>query len=221
MDTNRGPDPIRAAAAGPTTTDLGRVPFATAHADMLHLHASVAAGTSPGQIWLVEHDPVFTAGRATPAADIDAAGAVPIERGGRITFHGPGQLVVYPIVPLRNRDVRRWLQALEQFGIDVCTAMGLSATASDDGTGVFVDGRKVASIGVALRRWVNLHGIAINYAMDLAPFFRVRPCGLDPEVMSDLGTCLGRAVTRPEIVAAAQQALPALLAAAGTAAEPQ
>lgn len=190
--------------------DLGRRPFAEVHAEMLALAASIRAGRSRGKVLLVEHQPVYTAGRATPPDEI-GDGVVPIERGGRITWHGPGQLVVYPIVPLPRRDVRAWLRALETFGVDVCARFGLEAEPSVDGTGVFVERRKVASIGVAIRGWTNLHGIAINVAMDLAAFHRIRPCGLDPEVMSDLSRCAGRPVSLDDAKVAARACLPALL----------
>ena len=111
---------------------------------------------------------------------------VPIERGGEITYHGPGQLVVYPIVRLRKKDVRAWLRAIEAFGVAICAHFGLTATPSVDGTGVFVEHRKIASIGVAIRHWINLHGISINVAMDLQAFHAIRPCGLDPSAMPTL-----------------------------------
>jgi lipoate-protein ligase B len=109
-----------------------------------------------------------------------------------VTFHGPGQLVVYPIVRLPRRDVRDWLRRLEAFGVAVCAEFGLEATASVDGTGVFVGDRKVASIGVAIKRWTNLHGIAVNVAMDPRGWAPVRPCGRAPETMGDLSGACGR-----------------------------
>lgn len=193
--------------------DLGRAPYAESHTAMLAEHARIgAAADEAGVVWLVEHDAVFTAGRATPAEDVEAAGALPIERGGRITFHGPGQLVVYPLLRLPHRDLRRWLRGLETFGVEVCARFGLAAEPSVDGTGVFVGGSKVASIGVAVKRWVSYHGIALNYDMDLTPFHSVRPCGLDPSMMSDLSRCRGAdRIQRDEIVAVACACLPALL----------
>ncbi|MDA0932077.1 MAG: lipoyl(octanoyl) transferase LipB [Planctomycetota bacterium] len=192
---------------------LGRQPFEDVYAQMREVAASIRAQGSPGKVLLVEHDPVFTAGRATPTADL-RDGIVPIERGGRITYHGPGQLVVYPIVPLPRRDVRAWLRALESFGVSVCAEFGLEAEPSVDGTGVFVAGRKIASIGVAIRSWTNLHGISINVAMDLTAFQQIRPCGLDPDIMSDLSRCAGRPITIDEAIVAARRHLPALIAGA-------
>jgi len=180
---------------------------------MIALADRVHRGESTGEVWLLEHEDVYTAGRATPAHELEdsAVEILPIERGGRVTFHGPGQLVIYPIVHLPRRDVRRWLRALEQFGIAICEHFGLKAHPSPEGTGVFVGPNKVASIGVHIRHWINLHGIAVNVDMDLAFFERVRPCGLDPSAMSDLSRELGRSVTLDEVKEAARSALPALL----------
>jgi lipoate-protein ligase B len=190
----------------PEIEDLGRVAYPAAVARMRAVHAQVHAGTSPGRILFVEHEPVYTAGRATPPADIGPE-VVPIERGGKITFHGPGQLVVYPIVRLPRRDLRDWLRRFEAFGAAVCAAFGLEGVPSVDGTGVFVGGKKVASIGVAVKHWISLHGIAINVAMDPVVWRAVRPCGLPPEIMSDLSTLAGRGITLDQAKAAARAAV--------------
>ncbi|MCB9879843.1 MAG: lipoyl(octanoyl) transferase LipB [Planctomycetes bacterium] len=192
--------------------DLGRVAYLPVLERMRTLHEAVQRG-APGRVLLVEHEPVFTAGRATPTAEL-RPDIVAIERGGKITHHGPGQLTVYPIVPLPRRDVRDWLRRLETFGVQVASAFGLAATPSVDGTGVFVGERKFASIGVAVKRWVNLHGIGINVAMDLSAWRAVRPCGLSPDVMTDLSTAAGRTITMAEAVAAATSAVSLLLAPA-------
>lgn len=189
------------------------MPFAPVLAEMRALHAAVHRGEQAGRVWLVEHEPVYTAGRATPPADL-GPDVVPIERGGKVTYHGPGQLTVYPIVRLPRRDVRDWLRRLETFGVQVAAAFGLAAQPSVDGTGVFVGRRKVASIGVAVKHWINLHGIAINVAMDLAPWHAVRPCGLAPEVMSDLSTAAGRPITMAAARSAARAAVSLLTEAA-------
>jgi lipoyl(octanoyl) transferase len=194
----------------PEIENLGRAAFARVLAHMRTLHAAVHRGESPGRILMVEHDPVYTAGRATPADEMQPH-IVPIERGGRITYHGPGQLVVYPIVRLPRRDVRDWLRRLEAFGVRVAAAFGLAAEPSVDGTGVFVAGRKFASIGVHVKHWINLHGIAINVAMDLQPWHGVRPCGLAPEIMTDLARAADRALAMPDAVAAATAAVSVLV----------
>jgi lipoyl(octanoyl) transferase len=196
----------------PEIEDLGHAPFAAVHEAMRALHARVHAGTDAGRTWLVEHDPVYTAGRATPPAEL-TADVVPIERGGKVTFHGPGQLVVYPIVRLPRRDVRDWLRRLERFGVAICEALGARAEPSVDGTGVFIGKRKVASIGVAVKHWINLHGISINVAMDLAAWHRVRPCGLSPDVMSDLSRELQRPIDLESVKAIARGAIARLVTA--------
>lgn len=190
--------------------DLGRRPFAEVHGEMLTQLGRIHRGESDGVVWLVEHEPVYTAGRATPADQL-GGDIVEIERGGQITYHGPGQLVVYPILRLPRRDVRAWLQSLEAFGVAVCGHFGLQAEPSVDGTGVFVDGRKLASIGVAIRHWINLHGISVNVDMDLQAFHQIQPCGLDPEIMSDLSRATGSPVTLDETRRAVEAALPELL----------
>lgn len=188
---------------------LGRADYASVLANMRSLHAAVHRGESPGRVLLVEHEPVYTAGRATPAPDL-RPGIVPIERGGKITYHGPGQLTVYPIVPLPRRDLRDWLRRCEAFGVAVAAAFGIDATPSVDGTGVFAGQRKFASIGVAVKHWINLHGIGINVAMDLQPWYAVQPCGLSPDIMTDLSRAAGRPIRMDEAVAAARAAVSVL-----------
>jgi lipoyl(octanoyl) transferase len=192
----------------PEVEDRGRAPFAAVLADMRALHAAVHRGEQPGRVLLVEHDAVYTAGRATPPDEL-RPDVVAIERGGKVTYHGPGQLVVYPVLRLPRRDVRDWLRRLERFGVQVAARFGLEATPSVDGTGVFLGNRKFASIGVAVKHWINLHGIAINVAMDLGAWQAVRPCGLSPDVMTDLSTAAGRPITMDAAKVAARDAVSA------------
>ena len=186
--------------------DLGRAPFARVHGEMLALVEDLRKSERAGEVWIVEHEPVFTAGRGTGSSEL-APDWVAVERGGKVTYHGPGQLVIYPILRLARHDARAWLAALEAFGLAVCADLGLAAVAAQDGTGVFVAGKKVGSIGVAIRHWISFHGIALNVAMDLAPFQAIRPCGLDPEIMSDLATIAGRPVTLDQVRAAVRRRL--------------
>ncbi len=195
----------------PEIEDLGRAPYEPVLARMRALHTAVHRGECDGRVYFVEHEPVYTAGRATPPHEL-RDGIVPIERGGRITFHGPGQLVVYPIVRLPARDVRDWLRRLEAFGVAIAAHFGVDATPSVDGTGVFVGDRKFASIGVHVKHWINLHGIAINVAMDLRPWHTIRPCGLAPETMTDLSAAAGRPIAMATAAAAAAAALSLLVA---------
>jgi lipoyl(octanoyl) transferase len=187
----------------PRIENLGRTPYEPVLAHMRELHDAVAGG-APGRVLFVEHDPVYTAGRATPADEL-APGIVPIERGGKVTWHGPGQLVVYPIVRLPRRDVRDWLRRLERFGVLLAAHFGVAAEPSLDGTGVFADGKKIASIGVAVKRWINLHGIGCNIDVRGTPWQRVRPCGRSPDVMSDLSTAARRRIGMAEAIDAATQ----------------
>jgi len=191
--------------------NLGLRDYAPVLQAMRERHAQVAADAAPGTVWLVEHRSVYTAGRATPPEDL-AEDAVPIERGGKLTWHGPGQLTIYPIMKLPRRDVRDWLRRIERFGVAIARAFDLDAEPSVDGTGVFVDGRKFASIGVAVKRWTNLHGIGVNVAVEGSPWQAVRPCGLSPEIMTDLSAASGRSLTVPQVAEAARDAVSVLTA---------
>lgn len=180
---------------------------------MLALVEELRKSEESGEVWFVEHDPVVTAGRGVPEAQ-RAADQVAVERGGKLTFHGPGQLVIYPIVKVPRRDARAWLRGCETFGVAICEELGFAAEASLDGTGVFVAGKKVVSLGVALRHWISFHGLAINVAMDLAPFSTIRPCGLDPRIMSDLSTLAGAPIPLERVREAARRHLSLLVRAA-------
>lgn len=169
---------------------LGRVDYREAREQQLALLARRVADEIPDQLLLVEHPEVVTLGRRTPegaAAGLDLP-VVEIERGGDATWHGPGQLVAYPIValPLGRRDLHRYLRDLESVAIEICAAVGVVAGRREGLTGVWVEGRKVCSIGVAVRRWVAWHGLALNVSNDLDDFERFRPCGLEPGVMGRL-----------------------------------
>lgn len=191
--------------------NLGLRDYAPVLDAMRARHAQVAAGDAPGTVWLVEHRSVYTAGRATPPEEL-SDGVVPIERGGKVTWHGPGQLTIYPILKLPRRDVRDWLRRIERFGVAVAAAFGLDAQPSIDGTGVFVGGRKFASIGVAVKRWTSLHGIGVNVAVAGSPWHAVRPCGLSPEIMTDLSAAAGRPLTVAAVADAARDAVSVLTA---------
>src|SRR5262249_28523988 len=156
------------------------------------------AGGAPDTLILVEHPHVITLGRARDArANLVAPGDVPvveIERGGDVTYHGPGQLVAYPIVALGDgeRDLHRFLRSLEDGIIGTLAALGVAAGRRAGATGVWVDGRKVASIGISCRRWVTFHGLALNVATDLGYFARINPCGFDAAVMTSVAELTGR-----------------------------
>jgi lipoate-protein ligase B len=154
---------------------------------------------------IVEHPDVITLGRRQQAQrNVLAPGDIPIfeiERGGDVTYHGPGQLVGYPILALDGdeRDLHAYLRNLETGLIDTCAALGLAARRNPGWTGAWIGAKKVASIGIAVRRWVTLHGFALNVATDLSRFAAINPCGLDAAVMTSLQAELGRPVTLDEI----------------------
>lgn len=167
---------------------LGRRPYADVHVLQQRLLAERIAGAIPDTLVLTEHDPVITLGRgANPQGDsIDGVPVVAVERGGDATYHGPGQLVAYPIhaLPPERRDVHRYLRDLEEVVIRVLAEVDVEGRRRTGATGVWIGERKVCSIGVALRRWVAWHGLALNVHTDLDAFRSFRPCGLDPGVMT-------------------------------------
>jgi len=137
---------------------------------------------TPDEIWLLEHPPVFTLGMNASRDHVLAPGDIPvvqIDRGGQVTYHGPGQLVVYPLVDLRRAclGVRDIVTALERSIIDYAAALGITAECRKSAPGVYVGGRKLASVGIRVRRGASYHGIALNVSVDLEPFRRINPCG--------------------------------------------
>jgi lipoyl(octanoyl) transferase len=196
-------EPARRASA---LLDLGRTDYEATWALQLRMVAERQAGAGRDTLVLVEHPDVITLGRrASARAHVLAPDAMPVvevERGGDATYHGPGQLVGYPILRLdeEERDLHAFLRGLEQGLIDACGALGLAGAGRRAGwTGVWREGRKLASIGIAVRRWVTLHGFALNVATDLARFQAIRPCGLDAAVMTSLSVELGRPVALDEV----------------------
>ena len=162
----------------------GRVEYGRAVAWQEALVARRLAGGRDALL-LLEHPPVYTLGRGADPAHLRAAasGDVPVvraHRGGQATYHGPGQLVGYPIVGLRDLrpDVRWYVRMLEQVLIDALSDLGIDAARRDGLTGVWVGRRKIASIGIAIRRWVAWHGFALNVAADLSGFTSITPCGI-------------------------------------------
>lgn len=134
------------------------------------------------ELWLLEHDPVFTQGQAGKAEHILAAGDIPVvqvDRGGQVTYHGPGQLVAYFLIDLRRRKlgVRQLVNAIENTVIAVLASYNIEAAAKSDAPGVYVNDDKVCSLGLRIRRGCSFHGLALNVDMDLSPFLRINPCG--------------------------------------------
>lgn len=138
--------------------------------------------SSPDQLWLLEHPPVFTLGQAGKPEHLLDAGDIPVvrsDRGGQVTYHGPGQLVAYLLLDLRRAGlgVRSLVTLLEQATIDLLAQRGIRAEARRDAPGVYVAGAKIASIGLRVRHGCSFHGLSLNLAMDLEPFSRINPCG--------------------------------------------
>jgi len=182
---------------------LGRTRYADAHALQQDLLARRVDGQVGDVLVLTEHDPVVTVGRG---AGLETAGevtvpVVAVERGGEATFHGPGQIVGYPIVLLDEgrRDLHRWLRDLEEVVIATLAEFEVVGHREAGFTGVWIGGKKVCSIGVAVRRWVTWHGFALNVNTDLAGFRAFQPCGLDPEVMTRLADHVGRRLEMIEV----------------------
>ena len=158
--------------------------------------------STPDEIWFLEHPPVFTLGMNASAAHVLAPGDIPvvqIDRGGQVTYHGPGQLVVYPLVDLRRAHlgIRELISALEQSVIDLAAQFGIAAQSRRSAPGVYVDGRKVASVGIRVRRGASYHGLALNVALDLEPFRRINPCGYEGLQMTQLSELGGPATAAP------------------------
>ncbi len=176
-----------------------RVPYPEAWDRQRGIHAAVAAGEAPNTVLLLEHDSVYTAGRSTQPGDLpfDGSPVIEVDRGGRITWHGPGQLVAYPIVRLGDPlDVRRFVCLLEQAVIDTCRELGLATSRVEGRTGVWVGGdRKVAAIGVRVSRGTTMHGLALNCDNDLAAFDRIVPCGIRDAGVTSLSAELERPIT--------------------------
>jgi lipoyl(octanoyl) transferase len=188
---------------------LGLTRYADALAYQRALHARRRAGEGEDTLILTEHLPVITLGNRAdarhllvPEAELRARGIdlVRVERGGEVTYHGPGQLVAYPVLDLRGlgRDVHRYVRGLEETALRLAAGYGIAAARRLGAPGVWVGARKLASVGVYVSRWVTMHGIAVNVTSDLAPFALINPCGYAGLAMTSIATELGRAVTVEE-----------------------
>ena len=199
-----------------TFEDWGLVDYSQALERQLALLEKVAENDSAGVIVFCTHPPVVTLGRATQADDITEwqGPRVEVSRGGRATYHGPSQLVVYPIVnlkrPRKNRQEKEivgFLRDFENAIVKTLAGYGLQAQGkslqkksegSEDATGVWVNEKKIASLGIAVKKWISYHGAAINLDSDPKAFQGLMPCGFSPQVMTCLEACLGQAVSREE-----------------------
>lgn len=167
----------------------GLTDYAAAVAAMEARVAAIRAGEAREAIWLVEHPPLYTAGTSAEASDLLDQARLPViatGRGGKHTYHGPGQRVVYAMLDLdaRGRDVRAYVAALEAWIIAALARLGVDGHAVSGRTGVWVGEAKIAAIGVRVRRWVTFHGAAINVHPDLGDYAGIRPCGLEAPMTS-------------------------------------
>lgn len=169
---------------------LGRRPYLPVWQAMRELTDSRDEAT-PDQFWLVEHEPVFTQGQAGKPEHLLMPGEIPVvqtDRGGQVTYHGPGQVVLYPLLDVRRTrlGVRDLVSALEKAVIAVLAEHGVNARARPDAPGVYVGEAKIASLGLRIRRGASYHGVALNVDADLAPFQRINPCGYAGMAMTRL-----------------------------------
>jgi lipoyl(octanoyl) transferase len=190
---------------------LGRLRYASGLELQAQLVADRQAGRVPDTLLLLEHEPVFTLGRNArrenvlfPEADLRARGFDVFEtgRGGDVTYHGPGQVVGYPILDLSpdRRDVHRYVRDLEEVLIRVCADYGLAASRVPGLTGAWVGPEKIGAIGVRIARWVTSHGFAFNVTNDLEPFSLIVPCGIRERGVTSLARLLGRPVPLAEVM---------------------
>ncbi len=180
---------------------LGRVEFA----DALALQEEIVAQkqskrSSKDELLLLEHEPVYTIGRTPDQSSLLGAAHLPhpvfaINRGGQATYHGPGQLMGYPVIDLRRcgQDLHKYLRWLERLLIEFLAGDGIAASRRESLTGVWVGDRKIASIGVGVRHWITMHGFALNVCGDLSPFNKIVPCGIDNVAMTSMEKETGHA----------------------------
>ena len=188
--------------------DLGRQPYEPVWRAMQAFTDARDADT-PDELWLVEHDPVFTLGQAGKDEHVLMPGEIPVihvDRGGQVTYHGPGQIVLYPLLDLRRLKVgvREYVDRIEQATIDTLAEWNIEGARRDGAPGVYVAGAKVMALGIRVRRGCTFHGLAFNIAMDLSPYQRINPCGyqgLQVTSVLDLGGPSGMDQVKPVLVA--------------------
>jgi len=177
-----------------TVRDFGLVDYASTWRQMQNFTDTRTALT-PDELWLLQHPPVFTLGRNGKSEHLRDTGDIPVlqvDRGGQVTYHGPGQLVAYPLLDLKRRrlGIQSLVRLLEQSVIDLLADYAIHGGRRDKAPGVYVDDRKIAALGLRVRRGSCYHGLSLNVNVDLAPFARINPCGypgLEVTRLSDLG----------------------------------
>lgn len=194
------PTDISTSAGACVTRWLGRSAYEPTWRAMQLFTEQRDAGT-PDEIWMLEHDPVFTLGMNADRSHVLAPGDIPvvqIDRGGQVTYHGPGQLMIYPLIDVRRArlGVRDLVTLLERAVIEYAARFGIRAECRAAAPGVYVAARKLASVGLRIRRGGSYHGLALNVSMDLEPFARINPCGYAGLQMTQLADLAGPADTR-------------------------
>ena len=178
----------------PTIRRLGLVDY-TATLEQMHAFTAARTDATPDELWLLQHPAVFTQGQAGKAEHLLMPGDIPVvqtDRGGQVTYHGPGQLVIYPLIDLRRRQlgVRQFVTLIENTMVDVLGQHGIQAYADAAAPGVYVDiaqrRHKIGSLGLRVRQGCSLHGLSLNVAMDLQPFSRINPCGYQNLAMTQM-----------------------------------
>jgi lipoyl(octanoyl) transferase len=201
---------------------LGLLQYDAAWAEQRRRHAARATGEAPDTVLLLEHPPVYTAGKRTAPADrpFDGTPVIDVDRGGKITWHGPGQLVGYPIVALPEPiDVVGHVRRVEEALLLVCTDFGVETTRVEGRSGVWVLGvdgeqdRKVAAIGIRVSQGVTMHGFALNCDCDLTWFDRIVPCGLPDTAVTSLTAETGRRITVADVTPYVEKRLSEVLVA--------
>ncbi|MBB5942711.1 MULTISPECIES: lipoyl(octanoyl) transferase LipB [Xanthomonas] len=210
MDAVAADAPVAPATTLPPcrVRQLGRQPYEPVWRAMQRFTDTRDEAT-PDELWVVEHDPVFTLGQAGKPEHVLAPGDIPVlqvDRGGQVTYHGPGQLVVYPLLDLRRLHigVRDYVCRIEQAIIDTLDEWNILGQRREGAPGVYVGGAKVAALGIRVRRGCTFHGLSFNVAMDLEPFHRINPCGyqgLQVTAVLDLGGPSGMQAVTPVLLA--------------------
>jgi lipoyl(octanoyl) transferase len=192
---------------------LGRMEFAAA----LLLQEEILAKKrkdrlSADELLLLEHEPVYTIGRTPDRSSLLGAAHLPhplfsINRGGQATYHGPGQLMGYPVIDLHRygQDLHRYLRWIEQLLIELLAGYGIAASRRESLTGVWVGNRKIASIGVGVRNWITMHGFALNVCGDLSPFNHIVPCGINKIAMTSIEKETGKAFSVADVATAVEK----------------
>ena len=176
--------------------DRGLEPYEKTHQAMKDQLALLKGGTR-AELWCVQHLPVFTQGQAGKAKHVLNPGVIPViqsDRGGEVTYHGPGQVILYTLIPMKHfaLNVRALVSLLENTVIGLLESYGISSLAHADAPGVYVGNRKIASLGLRIRHGVSYHGVALNVSMDLEPFSRINPCGYEGLEVTQLSDYISR-----------------------------